>query len=74
MRPESIELGQRSRSPGPNRPRPPPQTQATQEASATEGGGMSEMDRLDALKKLGELHDSGVLTDDQFDAEKEKLI
>ena len=37
-------------------------------------GGMSEMDRLDALKKLGELHDSGVLTDDQFDAEKEKLI
>ena len=29
---------------------------------------------IDALKKLGELHDSGVLTDDQFDAEKEKLI
>ncbi len=53
---------------------PPPQTQATQEASATDGGGMSEMDRIDALKKLGELHDSGVLTDDQFDAEKEKLI
>ena len=26
------------------------------------------------LKKLGELHDSGVLTDEQFDAEKEKLI
>jgi hypothetical protein len=44
------------------------------QGSAAEGGGMSEMDRLDALKKLGDLHDSGVLTDDQFDAEKEKLI
>jgi Short C-terminal domain len=38
------------------------------------GGGMSEMDRIDALKKLGDLHDSGVLTDEQFEAEKEKLI
>ncbi|MGA6946324.1 MAG: SHOCT domain-containing protein [Solirubrobacterales bacterium] len=35
---------------------------------------MSEMERIDALRKLGELHDSGVLTDDEFDAEKEKLI
>ena len=35
---------------------------------------MPEMDRIDALKKLGELHESGVLTDEQFDAEKEKLI
>ena len=60
--------------PQPREASPPPQTQTTQDASATEGGGMSEMDRLDALKKLGELHDSGVLTDDQFDAEKEKLI
>jgi hypothetical protein len=43
--------------------------------SAQSGGtGMSDMDRLDALKKLGELHDSGVLTDEQFEAEKEKLI
>lgn len=43
-------------------------------AAAPAGGGMSEMDRIDALKKLGELHDSGVLTDEQFEAEKEKLI
>jgi len=35
---------------------------------------MSEMDRIDALKKLGDLHDSGVLSDQQFEAEKEKLI
>ncbi len=49
------------------------QAQPAQSAPAT-GGGMSEMDRIDALKKLGDLHDSGVLTDEQFEAEKEKLI
>jgi hypothetical protein len=43
-------------------------------AQGPSGGGMSEMDRIDALKKLGDLHDSGVLTDEQFEAEKEKLI
>jgi hypothetical protein len=50
------------------------QAQAGQAPPASGGGGMSEMDRIDALKKLGELHDSGVLTDEQFEAEKEKLI
>jgi len=49
------------------------QAQATP-APAASGGGMTEMDRIDALKKLGDLHDSGVLTDEQFEAEKEKLI
>jgi hypothetical protein len=37
-------------------------------------GDTSEMDRLDALKKLGELHDSGVLTGEDFENEKEKWI
>jgi hypothetical protein len=32
------------------------------------------MERIDALKKLGELHQSGVLSDEEFEAEKEKLI
>jgi len=50
------------------------QTQAGRPPAAGGGGGMSEVERLDALKKLGELHDSGVLTDDQFEAEKEKLL
>lgn len=50
------------------------QAQAGQAPAASGGGGMSEMDRIDALKKLGDLHDSGVLTDEQFEAEKEKLI
>ena len=39
------------------------------DAAPASGGGMSEMDRIDALKKLGELHDSGVLNDDQFEDE-----
>jgi hypothetical protein len=50
------------------------QAQPAQPAPAPGGGGMTEMDRIDALKKLGDLHDSGVLTDEQFEAEKEKLI
>jgi len=52
----------------------PEQMQPDQRSAQAGGGGMSEMDRIDALKKLGDLHDSGVLTDDQFEAEKEKLI
>jgi putative oligomerization/nucleic acid binding protein len=51
-----------------------PQETQPDQGSAQAGGGMSEMDRIDALKKLGDLHDSGVLTDEQFEAEKEKLI
>jgi hypothetical protein len=50
------------------------QAQGGEAPPASGGGGMSEMDRIDALKKLGELHDSGVLTDEQFETEKEKLI
>ena len=52
----------------------PQQPQAAEEPAQAGGGGMSEMDRIDALKKLGDLHDSGVLSDQQFEAEKEKLI
>jgi hypothetical protein len=50
------------------------QAQGGQAPPASGGDGMSEMERIDALKKLGELHDSGVLTDEQFETEKEKLI
>lgn len=34
----------------------------------------SEGDVLDQLKQLGELHASGVLTDDEFAAQKAKLL
>jgi Short C-terminal domain len=53
---------------------PPGQIQRGPGAAPSGDGGMSQMDRLDALKKLGELHDSGVLTDEQFEAEKESLV
>jgi len=33
-----------------------------------------EPDPLDQLKDLGELHRSGVLTDDEFEAQKAKLL
>jgi Short C-terminal domain len=52
----------------------PQQSQTRDAPSAPRGENMSEMDRIDALKKLGDLHDTGVLTDEQFEAEKEKLI
>jgi hypothetical protein len=35
---------------------------------------MSESERIDALTKLKGLFDSGVLTQEQFDAEKAKLL
>ena len=41
---------------------------------SVQSGCISQLDRLDALTKIGELHDSGVLTDEQFDALKERLI
>jgi Short C-terminal domain len=60
---QDAQLQQAQQAPAPQAPAP-----------AAGGGDMSETERLDALKKLGELHDSGVLTDEQFEAEKEKLI
>ena len=49
-------------------------SQERQVANQDTAGSMSEMDRIDALKKLGDLHDSGVLTDEQFESEKERLL
>jgi putative oligomerization/nucleic acid binding protein len=34
----------------------------------------AERDPLDQLKELGELHRNGVLTDDEFEAQKAKLL
>jgi hypothetical protein len=45
----------------------------TQQASAPPAGGMSD-DVIDQLGKLGQLHEQGVLTDDEFDAQKQKLL
>jgi hypothetical protein len=41
-------------------------------APASAGGGTSDM--LEQLEKLGELRKQGVLTDAEFDAQKQKLL
>jgi len=45
----------------------------TQQAAAPAAGGMSN-DMIDQLGKLGQLHEQGVLTDDEFAAQKQKLL
>lgn len=46
-----------------------------QPAPAPAGGGTpNEASRIDQLKELGELHADGVLTDEEFAAEKAKLL
>ena len=54
--------------------------QARQQEEAAAGasepaaiGGMSP-EAMDQLKQLGELHDQGVLTDEEFEREKAKLL
>jgi len=54
-------------SPPPAAPAPPP----APPASPPPAGGV---DRLTALKQLGELRAQGVLTDDEFNAEKAKIL
>lgn len=53
---------------------PAPQAPAPQAAPAPPGSGGSTEDRLEQLKKLGELRDAGVLSDDEFQAEKSKIL
>ena len=50
---------------------PPPQAPAAPAAAAP--AGMTE-DKVALLQKLADLHKSGVLTDDEFAAEKAKLL
>ena len=44
--------------------------QSTPEPTAPRGYG----DVLDTLERLGKLHDSGVLNDDEFESEKQKVL
>lgn len=48
------------------------QQQQAYEQQPAESGGMS--DQLAQLKTLGELKDQGVLTDAEFEAQKEKIL
>jgi len=45
----------------------------TQQAAAPSAGGISD-DMIGQLGKLGQLHEQGVLTDDEFDSQKQKLL
>ena len=45
----------------------------TQQAAAPAAGGMTD-ELIDQLGKLGQLHEQGILTDDEFDAQKQKLL
>ena len=49
------------------------QQQAAPAAPAAPAGGMSEQ-AIEQLKQLGELHDQGVLTDEEFAAQKSKIL
>jgi hypothetical protein len=40
---------------------------------APQGGGMSD-NAIEQLQKLGQLHDSGVLTDAEFEVQKQKVL
>lgn len=51
---------------------PPPTAEAP--APAAPEAPSSEADRVDALTKLKDLLDSGVLTEEQYEAEKQKLL
>ena len=49
------------------------EAQQAQQAQAPPAGGMSD-NTIEQLGKLGQLHEQGVLTDDEFAAQKQKLL
>lgn len=59
-------------APPPAQAAPPPAAQAPPPAASA--APTSEADRIDALTKLKNLLDSGVLTEEQYEAEKQKLL
>ena len=44
-----------------------------QHASAPQAGGISD-NSIEQLQKLGQLHDQGVLTDAEFEVQKQKIL
>ena len=60
----------------PQAPAPPYQPYPYPGPPAAPQGPMSSADsgRLAQLKLLGELHDSGILTDDEFEREKQRIL
>ena len=50
------------------------QPEAEAQQAPPQEGAAKEDDSLEQLKKLGELRDSGVLTDEEFEAQKKELL
>jgi hypothetical protein len=53
---------------------PPPQQYAPPPPAAPAPAESSEDDMFEQLKKLGELHEQGILTDEEFAAQKAKIL
>jgi hypothetical protein len=53
---------------------PPPQQYAPPPPAAPAPAELSEDDMFEQLKKLGELHEQGILTDEEFAAQKAKIL
>jgi hypothetical protein len=51
---------------------PPPQAPPQPAPAAPAPSGMDST--IDQLKKLGELHDQGILTDEEFAAQKQRIL
>ena len=49
-----------------------PSSRHSRAAAPAAGGGTDDM--IEQLGKLGQLHEQGVLTDDEFAAQKQKLL
>ena len=52
---------------------PPPQQQDAAPPPPQAGGAMSE-DSMEQLQKLAQLHDQGILTDAEFEVQKQKIL
>jgi len=60
--------------PQPQYAAPPPQQYAPEPQYAPPPPALSQEDLISQLKQLGELRDAGVLTEDEFSAQKAKLL
>ena len=65
---------QQNPSPAPQQPQPPPPGLAPASAPAVAGPAVPQTSDLEQLKLLGELHASGVLDDDEFAREKQRIL
>ena len=53
---------------------PPPQEYAAPPAAAPQAGGAMSQESMDQLQKLAQLHEQGILTDAEFEVQKQKIL